>query len=160
MKLVIRIAVVIHCVLCGPTWADAPALDIPGALQHCRKGAQWVLNGEEYSGLVWIADGQGGGKPTLAELNTAWQEVLAVRAARKIWTDAGAFLQEFTLEEIAAIELSTNPTVAALRLILTSWSGEVWSDDPLGGGRVMTGLNALVSAGIITEQRKTEVLAK
>lgn len=28
--------------------------DIPAALQNLRPGAQWVLRGEEYSGLEWL----------------------------------------------------------------------------------------------------------
>lgn len=146
----------LHCVV----WADGPRVDIPAALNHCRPGAIWDLYGDDYSGLIWKADGQGGGKPTLEELNTAWQEVLAIRAARKVWPDAGAFWSEFTLQEKAAIVASNDATIKLIMEELRMWRGEVWSDDPAGGGRVMMGLNALVSAGIISEQRKMEVLAK
>lgn len=82
----------------------------------------------------------------------AQQEALA---ARKIWPNAAAFLGEFIMPELAAISLSTDPTVAALRLLL-AWPADVWSDDP----RIVMGLTALVSAGIIDETRKAEIIAK
>jgi hypothetical protein len=77
-------------------------------------------------------------------------------AARKTWPNAAAFLNEFSMPELAAISLSTDPTVAALRLLLASWPSDVWSDDP----RIIMGLGALVSAGIIDETRSAEIVAK
>jgi hypothetical protein len=77
-------------------------------------------------------------------------------AARKTWPNAAAFLGQFTMPELAAIELSTDPTIAALRLLLASWPADVWSDDP----RIVMGLDALESAGIITEARRGEIVAK
>ena len=76
--------------------------------------------------------------------------------ARKSWDNSSIFIQEFTLTEMAAISLSQDPTVAALRLLLSTWFGEVWSDDP----RVQSGLSALISSGIINEARRDEILAK
>jgi len=76
--------------------------------------------------------------------------------ARKSWDNSSMFIQEFTLTEMAAISLSQDPTVAALRLLLSTWFGEVWSDDP----RVQSGLSALISSGIINEARRDEILAK
>lgn len=73
-------------------------------------------------------------------------------ASRKTWPDAAAFLAEFSIEQLAAISLSTNPTVAALRLLLASWPADVWSDDP----RIILGLGELVSDGIITAQEANE----
>ena len=81
---------------------------------------------------------------------------IAILAARKIWPNAATFLGEFTLPELAAIELSLDPTIAALRLLLASWPADVWSDDP----RIVMGLDALESAGIITEARRGEIVAK
>lgn len=77
-------------------------------------------------------------------------------AARKVWKTSGDYLTEFTFEEMAAISLSQNPTIAALRLLLASWAGEVWSDDP----RVLTGIQALITQGIITQARADEILSK
>lgn len=41
-------------------------MDIPNILQHLRPGSAWAMNGDDYSGLVWldaVTD-----KPTLGEL--------------------------------------------------------------------------------------------
>jgi hypothetical protein len=75
---------------------------------------------------------------------------------RKIWLNSAAFLSEFTMPELAAISLSLDPTIAALRLLLASWPADVWSDDP----RIVMGLDALESAGIINEARRGEIVAK
>lgn len=80
----------------------------------------------------------------------------AAIAARKVWPDAAAFLAEFSMPELAAISLSLDPTIAALRVLLASWPKDVWSDDP----RIVGGLTALVGAGIIIEARRAEIVAK
>lgn len=71
----------------------------------------------------------------------------------KQWENVQGFMAEFTMEELAAISLSTDPTIAALRMVLITWLSEVHSDDP----SVIAGLNKLVEVGIISEQRKTEI---
>jgi len=73
----------------------------------------------------------------------------------KIWANAQGFMAEFTDEEKAGIALSTDPTVAALRLELSTWFSEVYSNDV----RVVTGLDKLVELDIITEARKEEIVA-
>jgi hypothetical protein len=80
----------------------------------------------------------------------------AIIAARKTWPNAAAFLGEFTMPELAAISLSLDPTIAALRLLLASWPADVWSDDP----RIQMGLDALVSAGVIDSERQAAIVAK
>ena len=40
--------------------------DIPAALQSLKPGAEWVLRGNEYSGLEWLDSGQT--KPTETEV--------------------------------------------------------------------------------------------
>lgn len=82
------------------------------------------------------------------------EEIAAL--ARKTWPNAAAFLAEFSMPELAAISLSTDPTVAALRLLLLAWPSDVWSEDP----RIVGGLAALVAAGIIDETRKAAIVAK
>lgn len=72
-----------------------------------------------------------------------------------IWPNAQAFMAAFTMEEKAAIALSTDPTTAALRLELTTWMSTVDPSHEL----VQTGLNQLVSIGILTESRKAEIIA-
>lgn len=75
--------------------------------------------------------------------------------ARKVWPTSAKYLLEFTLPEMSAISLSTDPTIAALRLLLASWDGEVWSDDP----RVIAGLDALEASQIINSTRRDEILS-
>lgn len=72
----------------------------------------------------------------------------------KIWANAQAFMAEFTMEEKGGIALSTDPTIAALRLELSTWFSEVHSNDP----RVIAGLDKLVELDIITEARKEEII--
>lgn len=83
-----------------------------------------------------------------------WQASAAFQ--RKTWANAAAFLGEFSLEEMATISLSTDPTIAALRLLLASWPADVWSDDP----RIQLGLGKLVAVGIIDEARRAAILTK
>ena len=102
-----------------------------------------VLQKEPYWGLgQWVIE------------NKSEEELAA--DVRKSWDNSSMFIQEFTLTEMAAISLSQDTTVAALRLLLSTWFGEVWSDDP----RVQSGLSALISSGIINEARRDEILAK
>jgi hypothetical protein len=50
-------------------------MDIPQAINRCRPNTEWTLNGEEYSGLVWLDSTSE--KPTENELISAWGQVLA-----------------------------------------------------------------------------------
>jgi hypothetical protein len=47
-------------------------MDIPKILSKRYPGAQWTLNGDSYSGLTWLSDGDA---PTLAELEAEWAQV-------------------------------------------------------------------------------------
>lgn len=71
----------------------------------------------------------------------------------KIWANAQFFMAEFTTEEKAGIALSTDPTIAALRLELSTWFSEVHANDP----RVIVGLDKLVELSILTETRKDKI---
>jgi hypothetical protein len=57
------------------------------------------------------------------------------------------------MAEKAAIALRVDPTIAALRLELSTWLSEVHADD----ARVVLGLDKLVELGIITQARKDEI---
>jgi hypothetical protein len=46
--------------------------DYAAVLTATYPGAQWTLDGDDYSGLTWLDDT---GKPTQAELDAAWQQV-------------------------------------------------------------------------------------
>lgn len=106
----------------------------------------WTIEAPDAVECGWIYDGKNWTEPP---------ELVKVRE-RKVWTNAAAFMAEFTLPELASVSLSQDPTVAALRLMLSAWPSDVWSDDP----RIQMGLAALVSSGIIDETRKAELLAK
>ncbi len=122
-------------------------MDIPRALQHLRPGSQWTLNGDSYDGLQWFGPGQ---PPTLAELEQAWAEIQSV----KIWPTIQQFMECFTMSEKAAIGLSTDPTIAALRIDASTWLTPVHSND----SRVVMGLDKMVELGIISADRKTEII--
>lgn len=87
------------------------------------------------------------------------EQLLAVkmaRDARKIWDGAKEFLDELTTQEAAGFALSTHPVLAMMRLKLSCWSSEVWSDHP----DVLAALAVGVSEGILTEERKLQILTK
>ena len=60
--------------------------DYAAVLDAIRPGAEWTLDGEDYSGLTWLDDSP---KPTKATLDNAWPQVnyererAAVEAARR-----------------------------------------------------------------------------
>jgi len=62
-------------------------MDITLVLSKRYPDAQWTLNGDSYSGLTWLSDGEA---PTLAELEEAWAQVEyevayeAVQKARQV----------------------------------------------------------------------------
>ena len=97
--------------------------------------------------------------PTEQELADSYDAALAEwnrqQNPPKRWPDAEAFTAEFTIEELSAISLSTDPTVAALRFMLSTWRGEVHSDDP----RVQMGLSALFVTNLMSEQRLSEIVS-
>lgn len=76
-------------------------------------------------------------------------------ALRKVWPNVQAFMAEFSMEELAAISLSTDPTIAALRMVLMTWLSEVHSDDP----RVIAGLARLIEVGILTQSRRDAIIS-
>ena len=47
--------------------------DIPAALQALKPGAEWVLRGDDYSGLEWLDSSQT--KPTETEINSKISEL-------------------------------------------------------------------------------------
>lgn len=53
-------------------------MDIPKSLNQCRPNAEWTLNGDDYSGLMWLDNTSE--KPTENELISAWEQVLAAKA--------------------------------------------------------------------------------
>ena len=54
--------------------------DIPSALQSLKPGAEWTLNGLDYSGLEWLDSSQT--KPTETEINSKISELDAAEAMK------------------------------------------------------------------------------
>lgn len=79
-----------------------------------------------------------------------------IQPAAPGWLNVQAFMASFAMPEIAAVSLSTDPTIAALRLTLSTWLGRVEVPDL----RVQTGLNKMVELGIISADRKAEIEAQ
>lgn len=97
--------------------------------------------------------------PTEQEIADSYDAALAAwnheQNPPKRWPDVEEFISEFTMEEMAAIGLSTDPTIAALRFLLSGWRSQVLSDDP----RVVQGLTALVTLAIISDERRAQILS-
>jgi hypothetical protein len=74
--------------------------------------------------------------------------------ARKVWPTVADFWAEFSDGEKLAILGSDIGGIVLLREELRMWRGEVWSDDP----RVQQGLGGLVAVGILTTERREEIL--
>ena len=82
-----------------------------------------------------------------------WQ-VESLPPAVKSWPSKAEFWAEFTNEEKAGIITSTNIGIKMLDKELTMWTATVRADDQ----RIIDGLTALASAGIISGARKTAIL--
>jgi len=54
-------------------------MDIPMILSKRYEGAEWTLNGDNYSGLTWLSEDIA--KPTVEELQAEWADVQAEIAA-------------------------------------------------------------------------------
>lgn len=95
--------------------------------------------------------------PTEAELDASRAAAQAEwdrqQSPPKTWPDVEHFLGEFTMPEMAAIGLLTDPTIAGLRFFLSGWRSEVHLEDP----RVQQGITVLQSAGILTAERVAEI---
>ena len=66
--------------------------DIPSALQSLKPEAEWVLRGENYSGLEWLDSSQT--KPTETEINSKISELDAVEAMRLLRLERNARIAE------------------------------------------------------------------
>ena len=66
--------------------------DIPSALQALKPGAEWVLRGENYSGLEWLDSSQT--KPTETEINSKISELDAAEPMRLLREERFRLLSE------------------------------------------------------------------
>ena len=81
-------------------------MDIPQILSRKYSGAEWTLDGDDYTGLTWLSDSP---KPSKEDLEALWptvQEEIAAEAQAKVDARASAVakLQELglTVDEVKA----------------------------------------------------------
>ena len=87
--------------------------DIPAALQALNPGAEWVLRGDQYSGLEWLDTGQT--KPTESAITAKIAELDAAEGMRLLRVERDAKLAALDWEvtkayskgEAVASELAT-----------------------------------------------------
>lgn len=108
----------------------------------------FVLSPESYDGLKML---DGGAKPTLQELQQAWD---TRPFDIKIWPTKTEFWAEFSDDEKTAI--LSNEHIGVKRLVneLQMWSYQVFSNDP----RIISGISALVVLDLISPQRAEAIL--
>ena len=85
--------------------------DIPSALQALTPGAEWVLRGDEYSGLEWVR-GNGHDKPTEAALTAKIAELDGAEAMRLLRVERDKRLAKDDWKVVKAKETGTNLTTA------------------------------------------------
>jgi len=78
-------------------------MDIPKVVQHIRPGAEWSC-GDTYNTLAWHGPGE---KPTLAELQAAWDSMPAAPVVVSFRALAFALLQAGLYEQVKAAALAT-----------------------------------------------------
>ncbi len=82
-------------------------MDIAMILSRRYEGSEWVLDGDDYSGLTWLSDTT---KPTLAELEALSDEVeteIAAEVQAKLDDKASA------ISKLEALGLTVNEVSAA-----------------------------------------------
>ena len=74
--------------------------DIPAALQALNPGAEWVLRGDQYSGLEWLDTGQT--KPTESAITAKIAEMDAAEGMRLLRVERDAKLAALDWEVVKA----------------------------------------------------------
>lgn len=85
-------------------------MDIALILTRKYPGAEWVLNGDNYSGLTWLSDSP---KPKKAELDALWPEVQAEIAAE---TQAHVDAKASAIAKLEALGLTLDEVKVAFGL--------------------------------------------
>lgn len=83
-------------------------MDIALALSHGWKGSEWTLNGDDYSGLVWLSESP---MPLLAEIEAVYPDA---QAAAEAEAAAVAAARESAVAKLAALGLSEVEVAALL----------------------------------------------
>jgi len=124
------------------------------ALRRLRPGAQWhLLDCSDPSTLQWLDTGQSA--PSLAEIDA---EVASLQASGVGKTQFSylEFEALFTSAEQAAILAAAQGNVALFQWLLRSAGAQTID---LTAAETKAGLDALVTAGLITAARETQILA-
>lgn len=85
-------------------------MDLSLAITHAYPSAEWSLSGNDYDTLIWHGPGE---KPTLAELQTAWDSKPAPPVIVSFRSLAFALLQAGLYEQVKIAALATT-------------EGEIW----------------------------------
>ena len=85
--------------------------DIPAALRALTPGAEWVLRGNNYSGLEWIK-GNGHDKPTEDALNTKIAELDGAEAMKLLREERNRRIAKSDWKVVMAKETGTNLSTA------------------------------------------------
>ncbi len=81
--------------------------DIPAALQKLTPGAEWVVRGDEYSGLEWLV-GNGHDKPTEAALTAKIAELDGAEAMRLLREERDCRIAKSDWKVVMAKETGSN----------------------------------------------------
>lgn len=73
-------------------------IDYGAVLTAVRPGDAWVLNGDDYSGLQWLADTP---KPSKEELDAAWPAVRDSRAWNRVRVERDRLLAASDWTQVA-----------------------------------------------------------
>jgi len=112
-------------------------------------GRELHIRGHADGSLDFIRALDGGPIPTQAEIEAAWA---AMPEPGVVWSTLD-FLLRFTPQERASARASTIPEVQDFLDLLRA-AGEVRSDHPL----TQQGMGLLVTAGLLTAERRDEIL--
>ena len=133
---------------------DYTPLQLAKILEIIFPQGQWSTKDSQIVAIPESAE-----MPTEEQMAAALESVEAqqsLTSARKIWPTVADFYAEFTPTEKYLIQSSTIPAIVVARGDLAMWRGDVWSDN----ADVLAGLDAMVTAGVLTAERRAEILAK
>jgi len=85
-------------------------MDIPMILTKRYEGSEWTLNGDNYTGLTWLSDGDA---PTESELKKLWSTVQAEIAAEE---QARVDAKVSAIAKLEALGLTVNEVQVAFGL--------------------------------------------
>lgn len=102
------------------------------------------------------SDGLTSGDPIYEALLDKWTDAALAQQMATVtgWPSVQQFLDAFTDAELATIGSSDNAQVKGLLIRLNGWRDIVHADDE----RIQLGLGLLVQLGLLTAERKAEIM--